>query len=83
MDQHDKRRERRRAVRIASIIVSATTSPIPCVVLDLSSCGARLHVHDPAEVPDQFRLQLIATDQVFDCRAAWRRGDEIGVQFLP
>ena len=80
-DESDRRQERRKQVRIASILVDATRSPIPCVILDISTSGARLHVHVPAEVPDRFRLIEIANNQERDCTVVWRKGNTIGVQF--
>lgn len=81
-DGHSNRRqERRRQVRIASILTSDGRSPISCVVLDLSRGGARIHVHDPSEVPDQFRLLLLANNEEHGSIAVWRTNDEIGVKF--
>ncbi len=82
-DENDvnRRQDRRRSVRIASIVLANATEPIPCVVLDISSSGARLHVHDPGEVPDQFRLIMENNNEEFACETVWRQGNEMGVRF--
>lgn len=78
----NQRKDRRKAVRIASIIVAESSAPIPCVVLDRSTGGFRLHVHEPGEVPDGFKLHLTADDSFYDCECVWRRGNEIGVKVV-
>ena len=80
-DETDRRQERRRNVRIASILIGDAKTPIPCVILDIASGGARLHVHEPSEVPDRFRLLQIASNEEHGCEVAWRRGNEMGVKF--
>ena len=80
-DDQDRRQQRRRNVRIASILTGNGKAAIPCVILDLSDGGARLHVHQPDEVPDRFRLLQIASSDENDCTVVWRRGNEMGVKF--
>lgn len=80
-DKSNRRLDRRRKVRVASIIVSDTQPPIPCVILDISHGGARLHVHDHAEIPDRFTLVQSTGDQKDLCSVVWRTGDEMGVKF--
>ena len=78
----NRRASRRKSVRIASIISGGSNTSIPCVVLDRSEGGFRLHVHLQDQVPDRFQLHLIADDTVFDCECVWRRGKEMGVNAL-
>ncbi len=80
-DDKNRRQERRRSVREASIITGDGRSPISCVALDLSLSGARLHIHDQSEVPDSFRLLLIGTGEEHSCAVVWRAGEEMGVRF--
>lgn len=80
-DEVNRRQERRRNVRIASIITNDGRSPISCVVLDLSKSGARLHIHDQSEIPDQFRLLLLANNEEHKCETVWRTDMEMGVKF--
>ena len=79
-DEPPNRREsRRKSVRVASIITDGSNVSIPCVVLDRSAGGFRLHVHSQVEVPDRFQLHLTSDDQTFDCECVWRRDNEMGV----
>ncbi len=80
-DQSNRRLDRRRKVRIASIIVDDRQPPIPCVILDISQGGARLHVHNHAEIPDRFTLVQSSDNQQFICAVVWRTDDEMGVKF--
>lgn len=80
-DAKNRRQDRRRNVREASILTGDGRSPISCVVLDLSASGARLHVHDQTEVPAAFHLLLIATGEQHACDVVWRTGEEMGVKF--
>lgn len=80
-NEANRRQDRRRSVRIASIVLAGAAEPIPCVVLDISSSGARLHVHDPNEVPDTFRLIMASTNDEYACETVWRQGNEMGVRF--
>ena len=82
-DKPNRRQDRRRHVRIASLMTGNDRTAIPCVILDLSNGGARLHVHAPGEVPDRFRLLQIASNEERDCEVVWRRDNEMGVKFLP
>ena len=52
-----------------------------CVVIDWSSGGARLELEDTSLCPDSFIL-IGADDWVEHCRVAWRKDNQIGVQFL-
>jgi len=81
MDERERRSDRQRSVRAASIILGDGTPDIPCVVLDRSAGGVRLHVHDPALVPDNFRLLILEDNSEHACAVIWRTGNEIGVQF--
>lgn len=54
-----------------------------CRVLDLSSKGVRLMVEAPHEVADQFRLLLTRSAAPGTrCRIKWRKGSEIGAEFI-
>jgi hypothetical protein len=55
----------------------------PCVVADLSGTGARLLVEEPHTVASQFSL-LFKRDANPGrrCRVKWRRGREIGAEFV-
>jgi hypothetical protein len=78
--------ERRQNFRIewkspASIDLGEGTERLNCVVKNLSNGGARIACHE--ELPDQFILRLTpGRGRPRSCRVAWRRGEEVGVQFV-
>ena len=55
----------------------------PCMVADLSSTGVRIVVDEPHAVATQFSL-LFKRDAIPGrrCRVKWRRGFEIGAEFI-
>ena len=55
----------------------------PCVVADLSHSGVRIVVDEPHAVAVQFSL-LFKRDAIPGrrCRVKWRRGLEIGAEFI-
>jgi hypothetical protein len=55
----------------------------PCLLADLSSTGVRLVVDEPHAVAAQFSL-LLKRDAAPGrrCRVKWRRGREIGAEFI-
>lgn len=73
---------RQRTVRAAITRFEGLLSPIPCVMLDISRGGARLHLHNPHEVPDQFQLHLESENSLHKCEVVWRSANEIGVKFV-
>lgn len=82
-DKKDRRTiPRNRTVRAAISAFSGPDSPIPCVVLDLSDRGARINVPRSEVLPDAFLLTIETGNVERRCRVAWRRDDEIGVEFV-
>jgi len=61
--------------------------PVPCIVVDSSSTGARLHLTTgrggtPASsVSDRFTLQIPFERVEIDCRVAWRKEKQLGVKY--
>lgn len=55
----------------------------PCMVADLSDTGVQIVVDAPQSIPNQFRL-LLSRDAGMgrNCRVKWRRGSQIGAEFL-
>lgn len=83
-DDFDDRRQdaRQRIVRAAITHVDGPLSPIPCVMLDISAGGARLHAHEPSEIPDAFHLQIESDSAKYKCQVVWRSGNEVGLRFV-
>jgi PilZ domain len=79
--QEERQNEmRQRVLKRAQIVFKDHHALIDCVVLNLSDGGACLKVETPIGIRDTFELMLdYAT--VRNCRVAWRKATQIGVQF--
>jgi hypothetical protein len=53
-----------------------------CVIRDISESGARLTIQNPRAIPSAFELLIVATGEIFQAVAKWRRDREIGVHFV-
>jgi hypothetical protein len=71
---------RQRVLKGAQIVFKDHQALIDCVVLNLSDGGACLKVETPIGIPDTFELMLDHAP-VRNCRVAWRKATQIGVQF--
>ena len=58
-------------------------APVGCVICDLSEVGCKLRVSDPA-VPlgSLFDIEIPSRGERKRCYLVWRKGDEIGVEFV-
>lgn len=54
----------------------------PCRLIDLSGSGARILVDAPHTVAGQFSLLLSRAAPGRRCRVKWRKGKEIGAEFV-
>lgn len=73
---------RRRIARSATISAHDAPSPVPCVVLDISSGGARLDVHHSATIQQRFRLMIDLEGTERTCEVVWRKENSVGVKFI-
>lgn len=56
---------------------------LPCVLWDISDAGARIAAARASALPDVFGLFLTKDGKSRRfCRVAWRRGGQLGVQFV-
>ena len=78
------RKHRRVELDYMARILSLTAELIcDCAVLDVSEGGARIAVLTSEMVPDEFLLRFSASSDVSRrCKIAWRKEDEIGVNFV-
>ncbi len=81
-DPTDRRSAPRKRVVRAAIVAQDSDTPIPCILLDLSDNGARLHLHVASEAPDRFWLSVEAENILRQCDVMWRREHEIGIKFV-
>jgi hypothetical protein len=88
----DNRRwaHRRSSATAATLNGSELGDPVPCVVLDTSSTGARVRPHFARgarcqtlkDLPDHFTIIFTIERVAMDCVVAWRRDGEVGLRFV-
>jgi hypothetical protein len=81
--RRDKRLAVRKVVRSSAFIRLAGGFAVrPCTILDLSASGVRIAVVGAHTVPATFTLVTSRDAQGRPARVKWRRGNEIGAQFV-
>jgi PilZ domain len=80
----EARKGRRRIVRHPAMILNSDKSIFgQCTMLDVSANGAKIKLQVGDQVPDKFILLLSKDGKVSrQCKVSWRKGTEIGVQFV-
>jgi hypothetical protein len=53
-----------------------------CVVLDISSEGAKIVLADSSALPNRFELAFVASGPPRSCKLIWRRGKVVGLKFV-
>jgi PilZ domain len=72
--------KRMRVLKSAKLILDDMRS-IDCAVRDISSTGAKVLIVSGNNLPDKFRLFMVADSTIRDVEIAWKRHDMIGVNF--
>ena len=72
---------RRRTIRAAEIKLPNDSSPISCVLVDISTTGARLLLPDGLELPDTFELSVAGLTLSARCTVCWHKDSHAGVAF--
>ena len=80
--RRDKRQTKRKPIGAAAYIRLGSFAARPCTVLDLSDTGVRISVDSAAGIPAEFTLLLSKNSQGRRARVKWRRGNQIGAQFI-
>ncbi|WP_244476436.1 PAS domain-containing methyl-accepting chemotaxis protein [Methylobacterium sp. Leaf88] len=78
----ERRTERRTRVLLRAAIRLPGGARLACTIRDLTQGGARLHLGQPAQVPDRFAVVVEADGREFDCAVRHRSGTSLNVQFL-
>jgi hypothetical protein len=80
-----ERRVHRRSLTLKTgkIVGADDARDIDCAILDISEGGARILVSDPAEVPQEFRLNVDRTHVIYVCERIWTDGNQIGLSCHP
>jgi len=72
---------RRRVLKGGKIIFADGNQVVDCVIRNLSVGGARLDVPATLALPHAFTLLDVQTERRYIAAVAWRRGDQMGVEF--
>jgi PilZ domain len=81
MTDDDRFVPRRRVLKGAKIIFADGTMVVDCVIRNWSVAGARLDVPATLALPHAFTLLDVQTQRRYIATVAWRRGDQMGVEF--
>jgi hypothetical protein len=79
-DPPDRRTPRHRVLRTGIITYQECAISFRCTIRDRSQRGARLRVPGGLVPPNDFWLIEVSEAIAHRAHAAWRRGDEIGVE---
>jgi hypothetical protein len=79
-----KKRETRKSVRQSGwITLDGGFAARPCVVVDLSTAGAKVTVDDSQALGSKLRLAFSRDARTGrSCEVVWRRGKTMGVKFI-
>jgi hypothetical protein len=72
---------RRRVFKGGKIIFADGAMVVDCVIRNISVAGARLDVPSTLALPHEFILLDVQTERRHIAKMAWRRGDQMGVEF--
>src|SRR5215217_609696 len=83
MSREKRQHERIEWLSPGAIYVSGGSSPIPCVVSNISRYGAKISRVEAATLPDEFTLDIWPSkgQAAWRCRIIWRKNDQLGVRF--
>lgn len=82
VEQERRASVRKRAFLKGVICFNKRSSTLECMIRDISDDGARLVVSSAVAVPSDFELFIPSKNEYLEARQRWRRGDELGVEFL-
>src|SRR5476651_2480316 len=82
MKKIENRRHEPRRMRRHEAWILTDAGRRRCIVLNISTKGATLSLHDPVPLPKKFRLAFsLGRTQSKSCELIWRRGITAGVKF--
>jgi hypothetical protein len=80
MDQREH--GRRRVLKKGLLILNSNGSSFECLVRELGGGGAAIQLYGWTPLPERFDLMIPADNLRVAARAAWQRGQEVGLEFL-
>jgi len=63
-------------------LILGTSSLLDCLVHNLTNRGATIEIANAADLPENLSMTFDGGRTIRPCRLAWRKCDQIGVQFL-
>lgn len=79
--------ERRQTIRLRTFLGGVVNfnkrrCTMDCLVRNLSEDGAKVVLHQPFTIPDEFDLEIGQRERTFRARTIWRTHSEAGVRFV-
>ena len=78
-------RERRKFIRSRVLksakLVFGASSMIDCVVRNLTTAGAHVHIPDTTELSESVTMTFDGGRTLRACRIVWRKPNEVGLEF--
>ena len=76
------REERVAATKAATVIIDGYDLRRDCTIRDINKGGARVSFINASGIPDTVLMICRSENLYAHCRVTWRRGNEVGLQFL-
>lgn len=73
---------RRRTLKTGLLILNSNGSSIECLVREIGEGGAGIWLHCWMALPERFDLIIPSDNLRVAARAAWQRGQEVGLEFV-
>jgi hypothetical protein len=77
----DERRHSKRSHICKMATIECRDVRFDCLIRNVSSDGARLHIRSLVRIPDSFILYLTPKKGARRCQVIWKKDGECGVQF--
>jgi hypothetical protein len=78
----ERRMHGRRRVLKKGLLILNSNSTVECLVRELGGGGAAIWLHGWMTLPERFDLMIPADNLRVAARAAWQRGQEVGLEFV-
>lgn len=76
-----RKHQRMRTLKDGQLISEGLDSLVDVKIRDLSYSGARVETKGFIKLPEIFTLLVVSQKVLYPCRARWRRGMQIGIEF--
>ena len=81
VDSDLRKHPRKRVLKDGQLISDDMQSLVNVRIRDLSENGARAETTGYIQLPEVFKLLIVSEKAIYPCRARWRRGMQIGIEF--